>query len=1039
MKNIFVLDKNYKKIGTLSNEGANPQAPYYEDLYTQELETGADTYQFSTTSSKYTQDILEIGNHIMFAYKNKYELFTIASLEYSHYEGYKTIGVYAEGIGFDLLEVYMERPEVPEKEENKDNGGSDKVYIDEDGNIIYDPDGDGETGGDITIDGDGNIIYTPSKNNKKNDSLEFKNISYPRFLSMLLKNSGWSYSCQPGLESVKHDITVRYDTNIYAILQDSMQAYRGVELQFSYAMMGGQVHKIIMAYKDGGRGSFVGKRFEYGTNVRGITKTQEVTDLEDDTVIRVDNVGVDVYYDIDFALKSAEIPEIEIGDTHYVIDKQFHPPMTIKARIGKIEVSFSDPTKNKITVANNKKIRGSAIEDEFDEDDIKDIIDDYDDDIVDPDTPMTPAASSDNLIKAPRIHAHEFLVYVNDDHMQNDLGITEVNVPTTGLPPSAFYDYIMDEGNIIVMGTPDDLGAIAAKNGIEPSNDSQPCLRLLSKRACSYDAYGDPNNGSCYQTEVQRSIFSTIINEDTDKDDFGYYTREKNNHGDEHLLDVCSLTCATILALRQHLKKDHGGGSSTGGEDGGNVTTFDNLHINKWLTMGSETAPMGASTAIKMVDSRDELSMYPSGINTTGGITCKDVIAKDLSASGDMDANRARIYNGGLYVFSKAVFPDGSYVDADGWHNGEPPSGGNPPTDPGAGEGGDNPGTGGGTITDGFDIVSGNQLFVDKIDAKAIEVAQLEVTHRLYAKDIVAPSISHMDSAEIDAIKTGAIDVGVKAKIKEIEFPDGSTLTSANGLSGEGVTPGTGGGNLDGLIDAVEVDNEYTDTGKDIDLHVRKPTYFDGPIYMTGEWNSWGGASNHFTSIYGVGQLETMIINCDCWRPNDIYKDVTFYGNVIVDGTITHKGLVNNSDISKKENIRYINNQAVQKENLETRNYSNEDLLEKADLHDFIVNQVNICEYNFIGDTANKIGFIANDYEGTKVGDKIVSKQEFKERNDDGEIIEISESLVYDADNLLFATIGALQEEVRIKDEEIASLKDRLAKIEAMLGINNDN
>ena len=88
MNNIYVLNKSYKKIGTLSNQGANPQAPYYEDLYTQELETGADTYQFSTTSSKYTQDILEIGNHIMFAYKNRNELFTITSIEYSHNEGY---------------------------------------------------------------------------------------------------------------------------------------------------------------------------------------------------------------------------------------------------------------------------------------------------------------------------------------------------------------------------------------------------------------------------------------------------------------------------------------------------------------------------------------------------------------------------------------------------------------------------------------------------------------------------------------------------------------------------------------------------------------------------------------------------------------------------------------------------------------------------------------------------------------------------------------------------------------------------------------
>ena len=128
--------------------------------------------------------------------------------------------------------------------------------------------------------------------------------------------------------------------------------------------------------------------------------------------------------------------------------------------------------------------------------------------------------------------------------------------------------------------------------------------------------------------------------------------------------------------------------------------------------------------------------------------------------------------------------------------------------------------------------------------------------------------------------------------------------------------------------------------------------------------------------------------------------------------------LANNSDKSLKENIRYIDAPTT---------YSNDDLLEKSDLHDFIVNQVNICEYNFIDDDKDKIGFIANEYEGTKVGDKIVT------RNKETDLLS------YDVNNLLFATIGALQEEVRIKDEKIANLEDRLAKIEAMLGINDNN
>ena len=199
MNNIYILNKNYKQIGVLSNQGANPQAPYYDDLYVQELDTGADTYQFSAISSKYTQDLLEIGNHVMFSFNNRNEIFTITSLEYSHYEGYKTIGVYAEGIGFELLEVFMERPPIKEYpsggndsdgdgDDNTDDeyGDKDDIYIDENGNIIYDENGSGPPSeDDVYIDEDGFIIYKPDRKKEKNDSIEFKNISFPTFLKIL--------------------------------------------------------------------------------------------------------------------------------------------------------------------------------------------------------------------------------------------------------------------------------------------------------------------------------------------------------------------------------------------------------------------------------------------------------------------------------------------------------------------------------------------------------------------------------------------------------------------------------------------------------------------------------------------------------------------------------------------------------------------------------------------------------------------------------------------------------------------------------------
>ena len=931
MNNIFVLNKNYSKIGTLSNQGANPQAPYFNDLFVQELETGADTYQFSTISSKYTQDLLEIGNHIMFAYRGRNELFTITSLEYSHNEGYKTIGVYAEGLSFELLEVFMERPK--DKDGNSSSGGNDSdgdgddntddeyadpddVYIDENGNIIYDKNGGNKpSADDVTIDGNGNIIYKRSKNNKKNDSLEFKNISYPTFLNIILKGTGWTYVAQPGLESVKHNISVKYDRNIYAVLQDSMQSYRGVELEFVYEYNNGSVKKIVKAYKDGGRGSFIGKRFEYGVNVRGITKMQEVANSEDDTVLRIDNVGIDVTYDVDFALKSAEVPEIEIGDTHYVIDKDFYPPMTITARIGKIEVSFSDPTRNKIYLANNKRISGSAIEDELDEDSIKDIIDDHDDD----------GATYD--------HYHDRLI--DKDTVLQLHGYSEED---GWFFPAVTIDYTLDDSTPVSENIfTDHQALISAYPGYHIGSEDCPWGHLYAYSSYCDETVSEEIRGSHLEAgafyhlagdSVMENMTSISDSSDITKQDMYDFIINKVN--------LYSYDFANNYDYRY--------------EKFGKYT-----RINNMIGVSSKEL-RETEIGRKWLCTRNH-SYNPDG---------------DALSILDYSCNLSNMIYMLLGAFQQHVAGSGGTGDSGS---------------------GSTPGTGGGTITDGFDVVSGNELFVGKIDAEAIEAAQVEVTNRLFAKDIVATSISKMTTAEIGAIETGIIDIVVKAKVKEIEFYDGSTLTTANG-SGGGSTPsnpGTGGGTIEGIPDGVfeyiQQENSMQWYGSEW-LDINRTVHIDdNNLIVDG-------------SLVVLGALEQI----DYLYARE--ADIT---------TLRVNGVNVTSDRSLKENIRYIDAAPTT------------DDLEKADLYDFIVNQVNICEYNYIGDTADKIGLIANDYEGTKVGDKIVTRN------------EKTDLLTYDSNNLLFATIGALQEEVRIKDEKIASLEDRLAKIEAMLGINNDN
>ena len=1091
MNNIYVLNKSYRQIGVLSNQGANPQAPYYDDLYVQELDTGADTYQFSAVSNKYTQDLLEIGNHIMFSYKNRNELFTITSLEYSHYEGYKTIGVYAEGIGFELLDIFMERPPIKSYPSNDNNNGSssggnsggndsdgdgddntddeyadpDDVYIDENGNIIYDKNGSGPPKKeDVTIDGDGNIIYKANKRNEKNDSLEFKNISYSTFLNILLKNTGWSYVCQPGLESVKHNISVKYDTNIYAILQDSMQAYRGVELEFVYEMHGGKVQKTIKAYKDGGRGSFVGKRFEYGTNVRGITKTQEVTNSEDDTVLYVDNIGVEVYYDVDFALKSAEVSEIEIGDTHYVIDREFCPPMTIKARIGKIEISFSDPTKNKISLANNKKIRGSAIEDELDEDSIKDIIDDYDsiidDGIVDDGSgdDGTGDDGSDTYVpgidveelSAIELHSALLTVPLEENKVGGSGLVDDQNTslyPALGFGKKQVLEFLMNDievcrhkhedvaGKYWRAGIKDFPAYLDIIPNVEFSNN--PLYFHRDHNSEGYDRWSD--------CEWRSDVASAIVIKDTE---------DINGDGDEidegehttHSYNLPSLVAAVIAAFQYHIDYHPGGG--TGGDSGDSGDSenngdsgsgydkdpvFETLSV-LFLTK-TEDLEVTNQAKIKALEAGDVIAGAYMGkymqlsewIQTTELVVNDIIETKRIEVSDKWSEESLYIpeivvskgYDDNITASTKITpdgitFSDGTTLTSAnglGGENGESPD-----------------------LSDYATIQYLSNNYTNTVDLQTYYATKTYISNNYtntknlqtyYAtKEYVYNAIANLDNGD-DNTNSSTLDTLTVRKIKgpepeqegfynEVEFEDGIRVTHIFGNK-----------DTDSLEIGANVSTHYS-------VNIYNDLFVEEDLTIAGNFSIQQGLyadkigmrsdppsgysydmkpSIEFTyePISNGGMLSSYRSKIKFYAGNS-----TFLGDLWVptsSGKI-YGALGTSSDKSLKENIRYID---------EPVKRTNDDLLDKADLHDFIVNQIDLCEYNYIGDTSDNIGFIANDYEGTKVGDKIVSRN--------GE----NDTLTYNVNNLLFATIGALQEEVRIRDEQIASLEARLAAIEEML------
>ena len=361
--------------------------------------------------------------------------------------------------------------------------------------------------------------------------------------------------------------------------------------------------------------------------------------------------------------------------------------------------------------------------------------------------------------------------------------------------------------------------------------------------------------------------------------------------------------------------------------------------------------------------------------------------------------------------------------------------------------------------------------------------------------------------------------------IKGIQFSDGTTLTSANGLGNDGESPGSGG---ELPSDAFEIKN-----GK---LHINLPVNFEESANFIN-----CGITSGRADLTGVDRLDTMTMYCA--NINPVYDGsgiVTIQGNLVVDGTITSSGgsigssngyaydylidsnckdktvddfqtyvkvmegttlsngnvnfgsvtlcageqtsfqrvavclhfsqdtsawtpyfgpgygdsneidlgrsdlrwktiyatnSLNTCDIKYKENIIYLDDLLdSQTYSLNAQAYSSNEV--ETPFLDFIKNDFKPALYNYkstaengeIRQQDNQLGFIANDIIDTEIGGTFL--YDFGE---DGE-----QDIMVSASGYTTVVARALQEEIRTRDEKIASLEARLAKIEEMLGINNN-
>ncbi|MGM9543636.1 MAG: phage tail spike protein, partial [Romboutsia timonensis] len=355
VKTIFILNEQLRVIKVLTVGGQNT---FFDDKYIADLSTGADSFEFSTNVS----ENIEEKYYVMFLYNEEYKLFQIIDIEMRHSAGDIITTCYCETSCLELLNSSIR--------------------------------GLGGEGGDMSA------------------------IS---LLTYVLDGTRWQVgNYSTALETNIQSVSIDKTTPRWTIIQDYMSIFN-YEISPRVTYEGGNITGFyIDVYAEGELGKKTYKRFEYGRNIQGISKKKNLYDWctaiiidsdcdisnisidsttgyykgeGSDTILAITenaqyNAGKDyiygVYdgnevdgqeavdnalaelktravphfdYEVTTAITYEEYIELNIGDTVYVIDQVYNPPILLEARISKLELSFTDRNNCNCTLSNYKQLK----------------------------------------------------------------------------------------------------------------------------------------------------------------------------------------------------------------------------------------------------------------------------------------------------------------------------------------------------------------------------------------------------------------------------------------------------------------------------------------------------------------------------------------------------------------------------------------------------------------------------------------------------------------------------------------------------------
>lgn len=381
-KNLYILD-NTKKLIKIINTINTISIKVYDDTYTSELLTGAETYTASFKVSYQDQLIFLEGNYIGFYWQDNFKLMQIKKTTSIEHIDDVVITVYAEFIGIELYNSYVDK------------------FV-----------------------ADGNAT---------------------KLLETILMDTNYKVGyVSPSLDEEAFRVEATEVTSVYSVIQNATSILYECEWQFRTVPVDikrGKFNFYVDCFASGERGTKRYKRFESDRNSYGMKRTGDITNFcsgiipvgkngltisdvkwekeqgdptdkplgqnyifDEQAHEMLNNGGKyvlmkyksdadDIYtlihegyaklkelnktkfsYEIPVYMTERDYEEIDVGDTNYVVSRKFNPPIQLEARISKFEISFTDRTKNSVTLGNFKQLR-SKIKSLNKDDIVKDVVD----------------------------------------------------------------------------------------------------------------------------------------------------------------------------------------------------------------------------------------------------------------------------------------------------------------------------------------------------------------------------------------------------------------------------------------------------------------------------------------------------------------------------------------------------------------------------------------------------------------------------------------------------------------------------------------